>query len=662
MATRTTTPRRSESVNKAGNLSAQGKDKQALEVIQKYLRQAPRDIEALNLAGTLAARMENWERAEHFFTGVLALSKDNSYALYSLSKVYKLSNRGGDAVEALTRLLQIEPGNVAALNEIGVLLAGQGHLDPALQAFKTAIDLDPAFEKAYRNLYATLYTGARYEEAADIAKRAFEHISSDYRWNFRTDLILCLWKSQAFAEARELAEDVIEELEHSDTPAHKEILLHAITNLGVLLLEMQEPDAAEAQFKRAIALAPNKVEPYVNLAKLNVYREDFQGAIAWFEKALAIDPEHAELHNHLAIFLRDSGRPDLALPHHLSALAQSPGNVEMRFYLGITQFALGRLQEAYANWALRWSRREGGSKSTFPIPEWTGTSEAGRSLLVYREQGIGDEIIFASCLPDLSRRFERILCVCHSKLKPLFARSFPYIEFRSGADALTAADLATLEWQIPIGSLPPIVRPDVSAFPPHPQLLSPDPLALEHFRAALAPRRQVLTVGIGWRSGLLSLSRRTLYPYLEFWRALFDIPGITWVNVQYGEVSKELREAEQQFGVSIVNFDEVDHFNDLDTSAALMKACDLVIGPDTSTTQIAAAVGTPTIRMYSGCDYFCLGTDHYPWFPSLTTIPRHFGESWLGPIDRTASIIKALVAERSRLKANTAQNPAENLG
>lgn len=647
MANHASSTRSSEAINKARNLSAQGKDKQALDLIQKHLRQAPRDIEALNLAGTLAARMENWAQAEHYLTGTLALHKDNAYALYSLSKVYKLSNRAGDAVEALSRLLQVEPRNVPALNEIGTLLAEQGHLEPAQRAFETAIELDPSFEKAYRNLYATLYTGARYEEAVAIAKRAIEHISSDYRWNFFTDLILCLWKSQAFEEARKLAEEVISELEHSDAPKHREILLHAITNYGVILLEMEEPDAAEAQFKKAIALAPNKVEPYVNIAKLNVYREDFTGAIEWFEKALAIDPGHAELHNHLAVFLRDSGRPDLALPHHLSAIAQSPGNVEMRFYLAITQFALGQLEEAYPNWELRWSRREGGSKSTLPIPEWTGTPETGRSLLVYREQGIGDEIIFASCLPDLNGRFEKILCVCHSKLKPLFARSFPYIEFRSGDDALCDADLAALDWQIPIGSLPSIVRPDIGAFPPHPQLLVPDPLAVESFRAALWPKRATLTIGIAWRSGLLSLSRRALYPYLDFWQALFSIPGITWINLQYGDVDEELRKAEEQYGVSIVNFDEVDHFNDLDTSAALMKACDLVIGPDTSTTQIAASVGTPTIRIYSGCDYFCLGSDHYPWFPSLTTIPRHFGESWLGPIERTASIIKSLVTERS---------------
>lgn len=646
MANNASSTRSSEAINKASNLSAHGKDKQALDLIQKHLRQAPRDIEALNLAGTLAARMQNWAQAEQYLTDTLALHKDNAYALYSLSKVYKLSNRAGDAIDALTRLLRIEPRNFRALNEIGALLTEQGALEPAIRALETSIAIDPTFEMAYRNLYATLYAGARYEEAIEVAKLAIENIQTDYRWHFRTDLIICLWKACAIDEAKQVAETLIDELESSPNPKHREHLLHTLNNYGVILMEIEDTDAAEAQFRRVIELSPNIVDPYVNMAKLNVYRENLTEAIDWFDRAIAVDPEHAELHNHLAIFLRDAGRPDLALPHHLSAISKSPGNLEISYYLAITQFALGRLEEAYSNWELRWSRREGGAKSTLPIPEWTGTPTTGRALLVYREQGIGDEIIFASCLPDLTSRFEQIICVCHSKLRPLFTRSFPQIEFRSGNDALTEADVAALDWQIAIGSLPTIVRPDIGAFPSHPQLLVPDPQVVANFRAKLSPRRGPLTIGIAWRSGLLSLNRRALYPYLEFWQALFDIPGITWVNLQYGNVGEELSKAEKQFGISIVNFDAVDHFNDLDTSAALMQACDLVIGPDTSTTQIAAAVGTPTIRIYSGCDYFCLGTDHYPWFPSLTTIPRHFGESWLGPIERTASIIRALVAER----------------
>jgi tetratricopeptide (TPR) repeat protein len=632
-------------MEQATRLSLQGKDQQALDHILSFLKHPPGDPELSNFTATLAARLENWPTAELHFSNALANDPNNSYALYNLAKVFKLSGRQLEAINLLGQLIHLEPENAAALNEIGVLLADHGDLESAIRALETAIALDPSFEKAYRNLYVTLYTGGRYEEAAQVAKNAITRIPSDYRWNFRTDLILCLWKAMAIEEAKATAETLIKELDTPTSPKQKEILLHALTNYGVVLMEIEDPDGAEVQFRRVIALDPGKVEPYVNMAKLNVYREDFQQAIGWFEQAIAIDPEHAELHNHLAIFLRDAGRPDLALPHHISAISQSPGNVEMRFYLGITQFALGQLEEAYPNWELRWARREGGTKSNLPIPEWSGQPTNGKSLLVYREQGIGDEIIFASCLPDATAQFEHVACVCHSKLNKLFSRSFPNIKFYSREYEFSPQEIAEFEWQVPIGTLPTIFRPDVGTFPTNPQLLTPHPEQVEEFRQRLQTLRKTLVIGIGWRSGLLSLNRKALYPYLEFWRELFAISDITWVNLQYGNVTEELKKAREDFGISVVNFSDVDHFNDLDTSAALMKACDIVIGPDTSTTQIAAAVGTPTLRMYSGCDYFCLGTDHYPWFPALNTIPRHFGESWEGPIGRTAQIIRTLINE-----------------
>lgn len=637
----------SSSIQKAKNLSLHGKDRQALETVQTHLRKFPRDLEALNLAGTLAARTGDWPLAEISFVGALNLNGNNTYALYNLAKVLEQSGREGGSIELLTHLIQIEPRNVNALNQIGTLLVNQGYLGPGLKALEAVIEIDPSFEMAYRNLYITLYKGSHYEEAGHIAKRAIKHITSDFRWKIRTDLILCLWQSQALDEAREVAEELIRELERADNPTFQETYFQALTNYGVVLLELGEPDAAEIQFRKVIALAPSRIDPYINMARLNGYRENFQDAIGWFDKALTIDPENANLHTHFAHFLgENANRPDLALPHHLSALAQSPGNAELQYYLGATQLALGQLKSAYRTWECRWARREGGSKSNLPIPEWTGTPERGGSLLVYREQGIGDEIIFASCLPDIVNRFERIVCFCHSKLKPLFTRSFPRVEFRSGGTEVTNEEVGGFDWQIAIGSLPPIVRPDIESFPNNPQFLIAAPEKVEHFRQRLASQRQVLTIGIGWRSGLLALHRKALYPYLEFWQALFDIPGVTWVNLQYGEVSEELSQAEAKFGISIIDFKDVDHFQDLDSSAALMKACDLVIGPGTSTTMISAAVGVPTIRIAPGGDKYQLGTAYYPWLPSLTPIQRRLGEPWTVPIEQTASIVRALIAEQ----------------
>lgn len=639
-------------IQRAAALSAQGNDKKAFEFIQTHLGKQPRDLKALDFAATCAARLGDWVSAEHYFTEALAVNSSDVDALYGLAKVFKLTKRPGNAVDTLARLLKVKPTHFAALNEMGVIMAELEQIDPALRAFETACKLEPAFEMAYRNWFQVLHAGARYKEAIQVAKCAIEHISPGSRLNFRINLLPLLWQSRALGEARELAENIIGELEYLAKPEQRELLSQMLIDYGVILMDMEEPDAAKTQFEKANALAPKNIKPYVNLAKLAIYRENLRDAIGWFDKALAMDPENSELHYHLASLLRDAGRPDLALPHCYAALAQAPDNAQMRFFLCLTQFSLGQIQEAYKNWELRWAQKDAGTKSDLPIEEWTGTPDTGRSLLIYREQGIGDEIFFASCLPEVVDRFGRIICVCQAKLNPLFARSFPKIEFRSGEDSLTKADIADMDWQIAIGSLLPIVRPNLESFPHHGQFLLPDPKKVSYFREQLASRRAALVIGIAWRSSVLTLNRRALYPYLEFWQALFDIPNITWVNLQHGDVTEELEKAEQQFGVSIVNFTNVDHFDDIDTSAALMKACDLMIGTDGSSSLIAAAVGTPTIRMFSGYDCFNLGTEHNPFFPSMTTIRRKFGESWIVPVQQTAAIVQALAKENAQQASN----------
>lgn len=638
--------RKSTSIQKAMAISARGNDKQALKTIQTYLRKFPRDAEALNVAGALTARLENWPLAEKYLAEALAINQADTRALYNLFKVFKFSGRLDDANRTLGRVLEIEPDNANAFNEKGILFSERGDINSALQAFDKCIQIDPLHEMSYRNAYASLITCGRYEEALQIAKLAMQNITTDYRYIIKVDFIICLWRCRAYEEGRRAAEEIIDELTQLNDPQYRQLLARAHSHYGIMFMELNEFDSAVEQYKKGVDLDPENFEIYVNLAKAYSFTEDLLQAIRWYDKALAIQPDDHELRTHLGALLRDTGRPDLALPYMQSAVIQSPNDPEMRYYLGMTQFALGHLEQAYQNYEFRWIRREGGHKSELAIPEWSGTPESGRSILVYREQGLGDEVLFATCLPDLIARFERVICICHPKLKTLFVRSFPQIEFHDSDNTLTPEDLGNPEFQVPIGSLPRILRRTIEDFPERQQLLVPDMNKAALFRERLLQHQGKLIVGIAWRSSHASINRRVIYPLLEFWQSLFVLQDIVWVNLQHGDATnKEIKQAEQDFGVSIIDFADVDHFDDLDSSVALMKACDIVIGPDSSTTVLAAGVGVPTFKIFRYMEPFCLGTDHYPWFHNIIMIPRRIDEPWAAPIERIAGIVQTLIEE-----------------
>lgn len=645
------TNRQNGHVQRAIAFSARGDNKQALEIIQAHLRKFPLDVEALNHAATYAACIEDWLLAETYFLKVLGINKDNTYALYNLAKIYKLTKRLDEAIAMLSRIQEIEPGNANALNEKGVIFSEQGDIASALQAFDKCIQINPLFEMGYKNLYAALVTCARYEEAVHIAKLAIQKITTDYRYQFKVDLIVCLWRSYAYQEGRLAAEEIIAELTRLNDPQYRNLLSHAHCHYGTILMELNEIEAAQEQYLKAISFDPGNLDPHVNLAKIYWFKGEISQALHWFDVALAIAPNNRELHIQLGLVLRDAGRPELALPYLQSAVVQSPADPESRYYLGIAQFALGQLEQAYENYELRWARREGGIKSSLPIPEWTGLPEFGQSILVYNEQGLGDELLFATCLPDLIGRFKRVIYICHPKLKALLTRSFPQVEIRARDKSLTPNDLGNPDFQIAIGSLPRIFRRKIEDFPDMRQLLIPDAEKVSLFQKRCASDGNKLIVGIGWRSTVEGVNRLSVYPKLEFWGPLFELQNILWVNLQYGEVSEEIKKAKQDFGISIMNFEDVDNYNDLDTSAALMKACDLVIGPDSSTTIISAAVGVPSFKINSYSDFFGLGTDHSPWFPNIIMEKRHIGETWPMVMQRVADIVRVLAEEKAQLAA-----------
>ncbi len=266
-------------------------------------------------------------------------------------------------------------------------------------------------------------------------------------------------------------------------------------------------------------------------------------------------------------------------------------------------------------------------------PAWKpGADLAGKSLLLFGEQGLGDEILFANTLPDILDRLGpdgRLSLAVEARLVPLFQRSFPQarvgahhtgkIEGRTHRIApFLDGELGSIDLWAPLASLLCEFRRTPEDFPDRTAFLSADPDRVADWKARLAREAPAgPKIGLLWKSAIISSGRHRYFSPFERWAPVLATPGVSFVNLQYGDCAAEIEQARREFGVEIWNPPGIDLKQDLDDVAALSSALDLVIGFSNATLNIAAACGAPTWLISAPGAWTCLGTDRYPWYPQV---------------------------------------------
>ncbi len=414
-------------------------------------------------------------------------------------------------------------------------------------------------------------------------------------------------------------------------------------NLGTFLCQMGETDEGEQYFKQALALDPSDVRALNNLGNLEKDRGNLDAARRHYEQALAIKPDYLGALISLANIYRDTGQFAKAGACYQRALSLVPGDPDIRFNAALMDLMRGDLVAGWTGFEARFNMQTCAiSRRPFAHPNFQGPENvalAGRTLLVWGEQGVGDEILFASQIDAARQAGARVVLECEPRLKSLFARSFPGVEVIARTDPPSGRLLqGDIDCQAPAGSLARWFRSTLDSFPRQRAYLEPDPQRIDHWRAWLAAlgATESLKVGISWRSGLRLGARNWYYTDLNQWGEILRTPGVVFVNLQYGECREELEEARRLFGVEIHQASGLNLKDELDDAAALTRALDLVIAPNTSVFAMAGAVGTPTWMLNLESDWTMLGTERMPWFPGVTVYLRRWGEPWEGVLSRMA--------------------------
>ncbi len=397
--------------------------------------------------------------------------------------------------------------------------------------------------------------------------------------------------------------------------------------------------AAEDCLRKALDLDPQSLEPRFLLAEINEAADKLDEAIATCQRSLEIQPNHyatlirlgtlqsklgqarqaesayraaielvptppRELVNSLGTTLADQGRLEESLEYYDWALQLSDkdpyplAHANRAFAL----LQLGRYADGWREYEWRWQCLDSGQpRDHLRAPVWDGSSLTGKTILVHGEQGIGDEIMFATCYCDLIERAGRVVITCEPRLERLFRRAFPT------ATVIGVVRGHEHQWQIPprlrvdchvaAGSLPRHFRPAVECFPSQQQFLTAEPALVNQWRDRLRALGDGLKVGVSWRAGDKPKDIRTRTTRLQQWRDVLSISSVNFINLQHGDCGDELLALKRELGVEIHAWPDVDNRNDLDCLAAQIAALDLVISVGNANVHLAGALGVPAWSM-----------------------------------------------------------------
>jgi tetratricopeptide (TPR) repeat protein len=433
-------------------------------------------------------------------------------------------------------------------------------------------------------------------------------------------------------------------------------------NLANLLRGQSRFEEAIEVLRPAIEAKPDDATLWNNLGAVLNDMGDMAQAELFFTEALRLDPKHLKARYNRANTLFANGSVAEAIKECRTAIAavRDPADgAMMRYALAEMLLASGRLEEGWAAYEARLDPNFP-DPTAFLIqrPRWTPDQPlAGVSLLLVGEQGLGDEVLFGSLIPDLLEELGpegRLTLAVEPRLAPLFQRSFPQVRVGAhrtikkrgthyrGAPFLT--DPETVDVWAPMGDLLQVRRRTLEAFPAENAFLRPDTPRVDHWRGQLAARPG-LKVGLLWSSMTMKASRRRHYATFEDWAPVLRTPGVSFVNLQYGDCSAEIARAREAFGIEILQPEGVDLKKDLDEVTALCAAVDLVIGPANATSNLAGGAGAPLWLLSPPRFWTRLGTDRFPWYPQTRVFTPPDSISW-GPL--LEDVAQALAQEAGR--------------
>jgi Tfp pilus assembly protein PilF len=390
-------------------------------------------------------------------------------------------------------------------------------------------------------------------------------------------------------------------------------------NLGIALTQLEQNEEALTCFE--IPCKYNYVESWLSrgVALRNIGR--YRDALITFATTFALDPKHPTAYSNYGNTLREFAEPALAIPFLKIAQELKPGDVNFELNEAVCHLMKGDLIEGWKKYDARWYYQSDTSfKPQLPGPEYNGTQDVvGKRVLVYYEQGFGDNIQFIRFAKTLKDKGAVVVLITKSQLVDLFTYNFPEFEVYD-ADSV----LPPYHYHVALMDLPKCFNTTIDTIPYNTPYLDVDESLKIQWQQKLGPKTKK-------RIGLLSSPNKvafiTRFRRIELEKLLsITSDEYEFVSLSY-EVDEEILALLKKYNVKTFHEDINGFYN----TAGLISQLDLVISIDTVIPHLSGAMGIPTWVLLSdyGCDWrWFMNRDDSPFYSCMKLFRQNGNGQW----------------------------------
>ena len=371
-------------------------------------------------------------------------------------------------------------------------------------------------------------------------------------------------------------------------------------------------------------------------------------ALTSYERAIELKSDYAEAYSNRGNVLKELKRLEEALTSYERAIEFKSDYAEAYLNKSLLLLSLQDFENGWQLYDWRWKNKKFDSIYFSSNKPKLNNIESvnNKKLLIWGEQGVGDQILYSSMLDQLLSLAPSSQIILDKRLLPLFRRSFAHGNF---LDRISGAQYIEYDEHLPIGDLGKFFRMSSADFDlSRNNYLLADPLRAKEIRADLINNKKFLC-GVTWSSKSEKTGTEKSIELEELLPILTN-NNIAFVSLQYGDIQNQLIDFNEKHDLNIQECKSVDNFYDIDGHAALIEACDFVVTISNSSAHISGAIGKETFLMCpvgKGSMWYWSHqlNEKNLWYPSIHIFEQNLNGNWVDVVQRIKLVIEKKINE-----------------